>query len=360
MQNSGRSLKVITPTNNKKLEVRLMVQIKKINGLNVQLNKSLELMLAIHSVYLKEHPEYVDEFNFVEVPPISYVNELESIINSVEHQNLINDLIEFTDESECVNIALALTNDYELDKDKANLSQINKYLGNVDLEEFINRFKEYADKINWNSFYESHQQFYIQLYSQFCDFPENLDLNDINNFYGTNETNYNYIPSILMNGGFGVKNIDNNMYYIRGIQWWKEEKRFYYDKKYLLECLFHEFSHPQVNPLVDKYYDLFTNIESLIKYSIDNNLPKTYQNGRTILYEYFVRANAYIMTLKYYPDSKISDWILQHGFKYLNDLASYTSNSINKYNNYEELFKNELIIYMNNILSNKISDGIRR
>lgn len=62
------------------------------------------------------------------------------------------------------------------------------------------------------------------------------------------------------------------------------------------------------------------------------------------------------MTLKYYPDSNISDWILKHGFKYLNDLASYTSNNINKYNNYEELFKNELISYMNNILYNKKGD----
>lgn len=326
-----------------------MIQIKNFNGLSVRLNKSLELMLAIHSVYLKEHPEYVDEFNFVEVPPIPYVNELESIINSEEHQNIINDLIAFTDESECINIALALTDDYELDKEKANLIQINKNLGNVNLEVFIKNFKEYANKINWNSFYESHHQFYIQLYSQFCDFPENLDLNDINNFYGNKDSKYNYIPSILMNGGFGIKNMDNNMYYIRGIQWWDEEKRFYYDKEYLLECLFHEFSHPQVNPLVDKYYDLFTNIESFFKDSIDNNLPSTYQNRRTLLYEYFVRTNASILTLKYYPDSKVSEWILQHGFNYLNDLIDYTNNNISKYNSYEDFFKNELINYVNNV-----------
>lgn len=336
-----------------------MFQIKRINGLNVVLSKNLELMLAIHSIYLKEHPEYKDEFNFIELPPTPYINELEKIINSIEHHNIIDNLIEFTDESECIEIALALNDNYELDIDKVNLDSINNNLGNVDLEVFIKHFKEYADKINWNSFYESYQQFYIQLYSQFCDFPKNLDLNDINSFYGNKELKYNYIPSILMNGGFGIKNM-NNMYYIRGIKWWDEEKRFYYDKEYLLECLFHEFSHPQVNPLVDKYYDLFTNIESFVKNSIDNNLPKTYHNGKTLLCEYFVRANAHIMTLKYYPDSKISDWILQHGFKYLNDLVNYTSNSINKYNNYEELFKNELIIYMNNILSNKISDGIRR
>ena len=337
-----------------------MISIKNFNGLNVQLNKNLELMLAIQSVYLKEHPEYSEKFSFIEMPPIPYMNELELIINSVEHQNLISDLMEFIDEGECINIALALNSDYELDKEKANLIQINKYLGDVNLDEFIHSFKEYANKINWNSFYQNHQQFYIQLYSQFCDFPKDLDLNDINNFYGANETNYNYIPSILMNGGFGFKNMDNNMYYIKGIKWWKEEDRFYYDKEYLLECLFHEFSHPLVNPLVDKYYDLFTNIESFLKSSIDNNLPKTYQDGRTLLYEYFVRTNAHIMTLKYYPESEIDDWILQRGFKYLNDLVSYTSDNINKYNNYEELFKNELINYINNVLSNKNSNRVKR
>lgn len=155
-------------------------------------------MLAIHSIYLKEHHDYSDEFNFIETPPIPYVDELESIINSVEHQDIIDDLIEFTDESECINIALALNDDYELDKEKTDLIQINKYLGDVNLEEFIKNFKEYANKINWNSFYEFHHKFYIQLYSQFCGFPDNLDLNDINNFYGNKDLKYNYIPSILI------------------------------------------------------------------------------------------------------------------------------------------------------------------
>ena len=330
-----------------------MIQINNYNGLNVVLNKNLELMLAIHSIYLKEHPEYADEFDFIETPPISYINELETIINSVEHQNIIDDLITFTDASECVEIALALNDDYELEKENVSFNQIHKYLGKVDLDTFIKRFKEYAKKINWDAFYNYHQQFYIQLYSQFCDFPKNLDLNDINSFYGNNKTKYNYIPSILINGGFGIKNMDNNMYYVRGIQWWNEEKKFYYDKQYLLECLFHEFSHPQVNLLVDKYYDLFTNIDIIFNISKDNNLPKSYENKKTLLYEYFVRANAHILNLKYYPESKISDWILQHGFNYLNELVDYIINNMHNYNNYEEFFKSKLINYMNNTIIDK-------
>ena len=326
-----------------------MIEIKNINGLNIIINKNLELMLAIHSIFLKHHPEYIEEFDFIEIPPISYIDELDKVINSIEHQELINDLIEFKDQSECFEIALALNENYELDNN-ANLNKIYESLGKVNLFEFVNRFKMYAQKINWDNFYKSHQEFYIQLYSQFCEFPKNLDLNDLKRFYGDTKFKYNFIPSILMNGGFGIRSLDNNIYYIKGIQWWDEKNGFYLDNIFLLECLFHEFSHSYINPLIDKYYNKFKNVDIIYKMSKKNNLANCYDNKKILLYEYFVRTNAYILTLKYYPNYLIDEWDLKHGFELLNKLVKYTIDNINNYKNYEDFLANDLICFINNDL----------
>ncbi len=328
------------------------MKIKKFNELNVIVDKKLELMLAIYAVYLRHHSEKREELDFIETPPIDYLVELEQLLNCTLHQVLIDDILKFTDESTCVEIALSLNDNYELDKKKVRLDSLLPYLGNVNLDDFVNNFKSFAKKVKWDDFFDSHKDFYQRLFSTFCDFPENLDLNDIEKFYGKKATSYNYIPSILMNGGFSYHDKLGNQYYIRGIQWWEEEKRFYYDKEYLLECLFHEFSHPLVNPLVDKYLSLFTNLDELYKEAINHGLPKSYSKMKILLYEYFVRTNAIILTKKYYADAKIEDWVIQRGFLHLNDFINFTIENMSKYRSYEEFFKNEMISFANGLSKN--------
>lgn len=332
------------------------MKIKEINNLNIIINKNLELMLAIHAVYLKKHPEATDELNFIETPPISYLNELEVLLNSAHYQELINAILEFTDESTCVEIALGLNDNYEIDKNRANIDEISKYIGSVTLADFVEKFKTFALEIRWDEFFLNHKDYYLKLFSAFCDFPNNLDLGDIESFYGQKATSYNYIPSILMNGGFSFSDKHGNVYYIRGIQWWKEKNRFHYDKEYLLECMFHEFSHPIINSLVDKYLALFTNIDKIYQEALKHNLPTSYNNKRVLLYEYFVRANANILVRKYYCKANISDWILQHGFIYLNDVTDYTIQNLPNYANYEELFKTKLASFFNEMLENQRKD----
>ena len=95
-----------------------------------------------------------------------------------------------------------------------------------------------------------------------------------------------------MNGGFGISNISNDNFYIRGFYYDEKTKSFENNMRYLNECLFHEFSHPIINPLVDKYFGLFTNINEIQEDALKNDLPKAYSsNPKTLLYEYFVRCN---------------------------------------------------------------------
>ena len=325
--------------------------IKNYNNLNILFDKKLELILALYAVYLKKHPELKEEYDFIEFPPVVYVEELENLINIEKCNELIKYLEGFNDCSLSANIAIGLTNDFEIDYERIDYEYIKKYMSYGTLEEFVRLLKKLANEIKWDEFINQNKEYYVNLVNRFSDFPANLDLNDIKKYYGNGLISYNYIPSILMNGGFGTSNKLGDAYYIRGIQFYDKTNDFHYDPKYLLECMFHEFSHPLINPIIDKYFDKFTNIDEIFKEAIKNGLPKCYsQNQKTLLYEYFVRTNAYILTLKYYQEIDI-EWIKEHGFIHLDEIIEFTLKNRSKYETYEEFFVEEMIDYFNNILN---------
>lgn len=206
-------------------------------------------------------------------------------------------------------------------------------------------------EIKWDDFFESNKDFYQNLILEFSKFLSNLDLSDIEKFYGSSGESYNYIPSILMNGGFGPSDKEGNLYYIRRFQYNEKEKRFEQDIPYLVECLFHEFSHPfvnlLVNLLVDKYFHLFSNIDDLFLEAKQFDLPLCYCNQKTLLYEYFVRANAFILKLHYYPNAQISTYMKNHGFIYLDEIVSHTLEHKKDYDSYEAFFEESLIPFIN-------------
>lgn len=324
------------------------MNITTINGLNVILDKKLELMLAFHALTIKKHPNFNDELDFISISPISYFEELENIIDVNEYLELIDDILKFEDATTAIHIALGMNDDYLIDEKKVDIEKISKYLGGVNLNDFTNRFKQMADKIKWDKFFFEHQTFYKKLYSDFLDFPKDLNLKDINDFYNLESQKFYFIPSVLSNGGFAFKDRLNNNYYIRGINWDVDENNFVYDKEYLLECMFHEFSHPVINDLVDKYYSLFVNIDTLFNEAVANNLPKAYRKKHTLLHEYLVRANAVVLVKKYYSTND-NNWTISNGFIYINDLIDYILNNRYSYDDYEAFFVNGLVPFINDL-----------
>ena len=208
------------------------------NGLNIIYNKQYELILGVLAVYLRKHQELKDDkLDWIEVPNIKYMDELEKIIDFVSHDDLIEMLLNFKDESSAIDIAICLDENYDVIDSKIDHDSIDKYVGKEELYVFAKKLKEYANKIDWDSFFDNHKNFYKNITADFCAFPSNLDLNDLINFYGVNERKYYYIPSILMNGGFGAIDGVGNCYYNRGFQFNNEIKKFEYDPYYFFTCL---------------------------------------------------------------------------------------------------------------------------
>lgn len=319
--------------------------------MKIQILKQYELLLALHILYLKNNPDMEDEFDFIEIPNISFVDEIIDELSKYDCSELFKYIENFNASEIPVEIAIGLDDNFEINQTKMKIEYINNNMNYGSLSEFVQLLKEFSIKVNWNNIYNRNKNVYDKLINDFNELNYSSFVSDINNFYGTSNIEYNYIISIFMNGGFGVSDKDGNLYYIKGFKYNIDNKEFEYDIPFIIECMFHEFSHPNVNPLVDNYYEQF-NIEELYKEAIQNNFPKCYQNKKTFLYEYFVRACANTLVNNYYPNTKIEDWIINLGFIHLQELSDYIYNNYKKYDKFENLFTFKLIEYFNNLNKN--------
>lgn len=323
--------------------------IKQFNGMNVEINKQYELILAFHAVYLLKHPEDREILDFVETPDVDYVKELEGLIKPDDYPELEKYIMNFTDCGVPEHIAIGMNDKYEIDDNKTKLDYFIEDIEYGTVYGFAEEIQKLASDVNWDSFFENHKKTYEEFVSKVCNFPDDLDLNDIEKYYSKKENSYTYVPSMLINGGFGPSDKYDNLYYFRGFYFNDETKEFESDNEYLVECLFHEFSHPIVNPLVDKYLSNNKDLEKLFNIAKDNGLFKVYSNIKeSLMYEYLVRANAYILASKYFKDIEPieNDWVIEHGFTYLPDLVYFTSENLTKYKNYEEFVEKAIPQFM--------------
>ncbi len=329
--------------------------ITKLNNMNIELNKQYELILAFYAVYLLKHPELKkEEFDFIETPNIKYIHDLKKLIIPEVYPEIIKYITNFTDCTVPINFGIGIDDSYEIDYKKIQTEQINKYIKYGTIEGFASELKKLANDIRWDNFIKKHFSFYRYIVDNLCKFPNNLNLNDISRYYKVKPKSYIFIPSVLINGGFGPSDKEGNLYYNRGFRYDEKKECFLIDNEYLVECLFHEFSHPIVNPLVDKYLSNSDILAKMYDNAIKNNLPKAYSDcPETVMYEYLVRANAYILTSKYFKDNMQSiddDWIIPYGFRYLPELVSFTLENLSKYENYEEFVKKAIPIFINNCI----------
>jgi len=313
--------------------------LKIINGLNITVDNRMELIFAIHALY-KDYKQNED-LDWIETPPIEYFNDLKKLIDIKKYPKLCKYIeYAFEDCAMPANLASYFDKEFNLQIDNINNKVIFSY-GNI--EEFAKLFKEVAEDIKWNEFLELKKDFYQNILKE-INIVDSLNIDEIEKFYGTKKNSYTYNISVLINGGFAVHDNYDNIYAIRGFIWDDEEYTWLNDKTYLFENMFHEFSHSFINQLVDKYE---LELSKLKPEDLSYNINKTYgMKLKTILYEYFVRANATILASKYTHDLKATEYIKSHGFPHLQEIIDFTLENKNKYFNYEEFFVKELIPFM--------------
>ena len=336
--------------------------LKKINGMNILIDKKYELILAFYVVYLLKYPQFKDRFYFIETPNIEYVAELKNMIAVDQYSNLIKYIMNFTDCSVPINIAIGMNESYEIDYEKICYKKVVQYMKYGSVEGFAFEIKQLAENIHWDDYFLSQRNFYERLVNEVCLFPDNLDLADLETYYSIAPLNYVFIPSIFINGGFGPSDKRGTYYYNKGFVFNESIHKFIVNPSFLVETLFHEFSHPVVNFLVDKYFKNTYLLKRFYEITLSNNLHPAYQGeSNFVLYEYLVRANAYILSKKYFKEEMRNiekDYMIDYGFSFLPDLVSFTEQNLMHYANYEEFVQKAIPGFLENCIkkgSHKIS-----
>lgn len=217
-----------------------------------------------------------------------------------------------------------------------------------DVMEFNKLLKEFTNEINYDQFLKSNNKMYKKILKEVIQLPSNFSVKDIEKFYGYKKGSYNIVLSPLIQGAFGVSN-NNDLYCIKGI-YMKEDE--YYPKEDFLYNLFHEFSHPYVNPLYDKYKNKFKLDNEFLEEAKANGLESSYNGIATLINEYVVRANEYILAKKYINLDRYISNNKRRGYIYIDLLISLIENKKNKYSSYEKFYVKELIPFFNKLRSN--------
>ena len=335
----------------KLLDKGVTMLLKKIDKLNISLNPPMELLFALYATYKKEYND--PTLDWVETPKITYLENLCKLIDIKNQKELINYLKYAWSSCDMIpNVALVFDENYNLNEEKIT-KEVRNSFSYGSLEEFANLFKEIAIKTDFSNFLIKYKDYYLNLLEKDVKLPQNINLDQLINYFGEEKNSYNFLISVLVNGGFGPKDNQNNLFAVRGFQYDEEDKCFLDWRDYCTENMFHEFCHSYINPLIDKYYDSFENLDILQQEAIIFGLPKSYQSKpKTLLYEYFVRCFACVFAYPYLNSLEVSNYILTHGFVYLQELTDYVYDNMNNYQNFEEFMTLDLIHYFN-LLTNK-------
>ena len=318
-------------------------------------DKRIELLegLAL-AVKLKDKTvskEVAESIDFVEYNDIPYVNELLGKIDVEKYPELKSYILDIKDCAYYTNLYLYFDNEFNY-KDNCDL----EVFVSKNISDFTNLVKKIYDSENIEQVFAKYYQLSIKISRVYNDIYK-FDKQKIREEYSLlfnvpEEVTFDSKITILANGGFSTSN-GNELACIKGIG--DNLKVLKYKKEYSIVNLYHEFAHYFVNPIVDKNIKVIPNKDFLLQEAIDNNLPKTYQNINSVLYESFVRALSIV-----YAKGKVSDeglkndinWFSSIGFVRVEDIITIIENGMKNSKNFEDILKTDLCKYFANVDKN--------
>lgn len=230
-----------------------------------------------------------------------------------------------------------------------------EYCGGISkIKELLKLLKEYEEKIGFFTFFEEAKKYYNPIIEQASEVVNKYPyISILEDEYGKEQNSYNYILSSLMKGNYGIS-------------FGKKGKTkldifcvFATDSFSISEAiLFHEFSHPFINPLTEKYMDLVTKYQSshelLKKYKLPG-FKSGYGDWYECVNEHLVRAMVIHLlqkcNLQNIATEKL-DYELCIGYKYIPlilEKYKYYDNHRDIYPDFETFYPILLEVFSHNI-----------
>ena len=244
-------------------------------------------------------------------------------------------------------LALMLDENFDLKENATYPKEYEDFFLEEDNKYFFKDLKEFVQNENYLEFYKSNYNEYHKMIEESnSEYPEDLDVKDVEKYYDKS-SEYSVVYTIFINNAFGFEE-ENTLMCIKGLTIDENDK--YFEQLDELPYLYHEFSHPIINGLVDKYWDNFEDTDEFVKYAVDNNLNPIYQGlPQATYYEYFVRAMSIIMSHKYEDMTEEIARDQRHGFPGMEEMISFINHNYNINDNFEEFFVTKLIPFTNDL-----------
>jgi hypothetical protein len=224
------------------------------------------------------------------------------------------------------------------------------------IDELTDLLRDFEKVTDFNKFIPKINHYYKESLLRVNNLCEKyLFVEVIENFYGKSSNNCHFIISNLNKGNFGIhfKNENNNidMYSVFTMYGTSEDEVNHELNRGALSCntIFHEFSHPIINPLTEKNKELVNKYKIVYEYLRPYKRPLTgYVDWEECVNEHIIRACSIFLVRKtcgdYYADRHLEhDYNL--GYRYIPNLIEkleYYENNRDTYKTIDSFYK-ELI-----------------
>jgi hypothetical protein len=137
----------------------------------------------------------------------------------------------------------------------------NRAGGTDSLKLFLNLLRDFARQSSFNKFFRDHNDFYVAIRENTIKNMGDIDyISELESFYGKEQQSYNIVLVTLYNFvGYGNSLLfpsgKREIYNTMGPRSVVDNFPFFGDNNYLKYMIRHEFSHPFINPLTEKYWD---------------------------------------------------------------------------------------------------------
>lgn len=195
------------------------------------------------------------------------------------------------------NIMLYTNNSLKLRTDIETDNFVINRAGGIDsLQQFLSLLREFAVQSSFNNFYNEHRKYYQGIVAETSENIGATDfINELENFYGFSQKSYNIVLVSLYNFvGFGNSLLcfdgRREIYNTMGPKSVENNLPFFGDEAYLKYMIRHEFSHPFVNPLTEKHWDLVKDYASKFESIPENARNNVCGDWQECINEFTIRT----------------------------------------------------------------------
>lgn len=326
--------------------------------IQVQVNPNLEF---INSILL------TSRYNEITTPYIGYglmtseVNEYTDNIKRFFEKHLQDPVYPYIESliphgfifNRPVELMLCLGNSRDFTMQHSPCDLCIEYCGGLpNIHELLRLLRDFESRIGYFAFFEEAKRYYDPFIEQAREIAERFPyVSMLEEEYGKEQNSYNYVISFLMRGSFGISFEDQSG---------KQDIFSVFTKGHISTSgvLFHEYSHPFINLLTDKYADMVKEYDAAYERLKPYKLPG-FQSGYgewiECVNEHLVRAMT-IHLLRKCGQSNDADELLRYelfcGYKYIPfilEAYEYYDNHRDLYPDFEAFYPTLLKVFSREI-----------